>query len=385
MPFQLNARPNNQPKSLPQDLQRNQSLTPSVDTTTSPLAGVSNLFGSPLSNDDYLPIDQCLSGPPILTPRAAPSSVRVVTIKSPSVPVSPGSLDKYYNLPGDDQGIVEDVYNYPKPYNQDSNIYKVPSLSSHDNLGRPRDSDIYKIPPPTRNGSGHNFPYDQRSSGEGSRDSNYDYPPPTSGSHADRDSNYDYPPGAVPVQYDKDEDCVRPLWECESRASTDLPGDTYDIIPTRSHSQQLPNGASFSSLPPAPRPPTNLDDVYDIPGRTGSQMAPPKAHKMPPNVHRYINAAPTPVVRSSQTRGGSAEEGLYLLMAGGESANDVYMPMNQMEKMMVGQMNTPAKRSVGTLPPAPPVPHAAFGVRTSGDVVPQKAPMTLPRSSGKYA
>lgn len=102
----------------------------------------------------------------------------------------------------------------------------------------------------------------------------------------------------------------------------------------------------------------------------------------PPNVHRYINAAPTPVVRGqvrSQLRG-SADEALYLPMSG-DAANDVYLPMNQMEKI-VNQPNNLAKRNVGTLPPPPPAPHA-FGVRISGEVV-QKAPRTLPRSSGKY-
>lgn len=352
----------------------------------SPLSNVSSLF---LPSEDYLPINECNSGPPILTPRVLPTSVRVVTIKSPVAPVSPGSVasshhsgsvDRYYNLPGDETPTDEDVYNYPKPYNsRDSDIYKLPTSHGGDNYGRSRDSDVYKVPP-MRNGTGHSFPYDQRSSGEGSRDSNYDYPPPLGGGSADRDSNYDYPPGAVPVV--QDDDCVRPIWECESRTSVDLPGDTYDIIPPRSNSQQFSNGSNFSSLPPAPRPPTNLDDVYDIPGRSGSQMAPPKGHRMP-SVHRYINAAPTPIrtqVRS-QTRVSAADEGLYLPMTSGEGAGDVYLPMNQMDKLM-NQFNSPgpAKRGVGTLPPPPPVP---LGGRSSGEV-PLKAPMTLPRSSGKY-
>lgn len=240
---------------------------------------------------------------------------------------------------------------------QDSMLDQYSNVSSEDKDTSDRDS-AYDYPPPRRTSD---------------RDSAYDYSfPPGSGSRDEskRDSTYDYPPNFLRRSCDDDHE--RPLWECESRPVQEVIGDTYDVLPPKSHYvHRNPSNASHHD---AGRDPGSADDVYDMPplsSRTANPLPPPKAHPVAPKLHRYINAAPTPVASnrtSTSVAHVSTDDGVYLAMNSSESASNMYMPMVEMDhsggqpRRMRSVIQSPAHQKSEKTP---------------------KAPATLPRTFGK--
>lgn len=281
------------------------------------------------SPEDYFPLVECISGeaptppPRVLSPQFSSHSQPRQSTRQDS------TLDQYTNVPNEDTSDRDSAYDYPPP--------------------RQTTSD---------------------------RDSAYDYNfPPGSGSRdeSERDSAYDYPPNFL--QRSCDGDPERPLWECESRQVEEVIGDTYDVLPPKSHyvHRNLSNASHHS----VGRDPCSADDdTYDMPpllSRTTNPLPPPKAHPVAPKLHRYINAAPTPVASNRTTLTSvprvSTDDGVYLAMNNAESTNNMYMPMAEMDHSQPRRM-----RSVIHQSPA----------HQKSDK-PPKAPATLPRTFGKSA